>query len=102
MAEAPQQSDTLGPIELGEDHLVPFHVAPLEVRGRAVQLGPMIDAILARHNYPNPVSKLLGEIIVLTVLLGSSLKFDGKFIVQTQTDGPVSLLVVDFTTPNAV
>lgn len=84
------------------DHIVPFHVEPLEVRGRAVQLGPMVDAILKRHNYPNPVSKLLGEVIVLASLLGSSLKFDGKFIVQTQTDGPVSLLVVDFTTPGNI
>jgi len=36
------------------------------------------------------------------VLLGTSLKFDGSFTIQTQTDGPVSLLVVDFKTPDAV
>ena len=36
---------------------------------------------------------------MLTVLLGSSLKFEGRFILQTQTDGPVRMLVVDFTTP---
>ena len=34
---------------------------------------------------------------MLTVLLGSSLKFEGRFILQTQTDGPVRMLVVDFT-----
>lgn len=86
----------------GEDRVVPFHVTDLEVRGRAVQLGDMVDTILSRHNYPTPVSKLLGEVIVLTVLLGTSLKFEGKFIIQTQSDGPVSLLVVDFTSPDAV
>ena len=59
-------------------------------------IGPMLDAILQRHDYPEPVARLLGEMIVLTVLLGTSLKFDGQFIVQTQTDGPVSLLVVEF------
>ena len=37
---------------------------------------------------------------MLTTLLGSSLKFDGRFILQTQTDGPVSLLVVDFQAPD--
>jgi molecular chaperone Hsp33 len=42
------------------------------------------------------VGKLLGEAIVLTTLLGSSLKFDDRFILQTQTDGPVSFLIVDF------
>ena len=40
--------------------------------------------------------------IVMTVLLGSSLKFEGKFIVQTQSDGPVDMLVADFTTPHSV
>src|SRR2546421_6309257 len=38
--------------------------------------------------------------IVLTTLLGSSLKFDGRFILQTQTDGPVSFLIVDFQAPD--
>ena len=46
------------------------------------------------------VGKLLGEAIVLTTLLGSSLKFEGRFILQTQTDGPVSFMVVDFQAPD--
>lgn len=93
----------LGAISLaGDDKVVPFHVAPLDTRGRAVQLGPMLNAILARHDYPGAVAALLGETVVLTVLLGTSLKFDGKFIVQTQSDGPVSLLVVDYRTPGAI
>lgn len=86
----------------GDDHVVPFAVEALDVRGRAVQVGPMIDQILARHNYPEPVARLLAEVIVLTVLLGSSLKFSGKFIVQTRSDGPVDMLVADLTTPSAV
>jgi molecular chaperone Hsp33 len=56
--------------------------------------------LLEKHDYPAPVGKLLGEAVVLTVLLGSSLKFDGRFILQTQTDGPVSLMIVDFQAPD--
>ena len=67
-----------------------------------VRLGPALDRILGSHDYPAPVAKLLGEAIVLTVLLGSSLKFEGRFILQTQSDGPVRMLVVDFTTPGRV
>src|SRR5262245_45479082 len=78
-----------GPQPAGDDAVLPFEVAPLDVRGRAIQMGPAIDALLARHNYPDPVSKLVAEAVVLAVLLGSSLKFDGKFILQTETDGPV-------------
>ncbi|MCQ0990430.1 Hsp33 family molecular chaperone [Jiella marina] len=86
----------------GDDAVVPFAVEALDARGRGVQLGPMLNQILARHDYPEPVSRLLSEMIVLTVLLGTSLKFEGKFIAQTQTDGAVDLLVVDFSTPSSV
>jgi len=86
----------------GDDHVVPFEVAALDVRGRAVQLGPVLDAILPRHDYPEPVARLLAEAMVLTVLLGTALKFQGKFILQTRTDGPVDLLVADFATPRSL
>jgi len=94
---------TRAPSDLvAEDAILPFEVAALDQRGRIVRLGPALDRILAAHEYPPPVATLLGEAVVLTVLLGSSLKFEGRFIPQTQTDGPVSMLVVDFTTPGKV
>lgn len=86
----------------GDDHVVPYEVGPLDVRGRIVQLGPMLDAILTRHAYPEPVARLLAEVSVLTVLLGTALKFEGKFIVQTRSDGPVDMLVADFATPRSL
>ncbi|TMJ03401.1 MAG: Hsp33 family molecular chaperone [Alphaproteobacteria bacterium] len=85
-----------------DDTVLPFEVAPLDLRGRVVRLGPAVDTILTGHDYPQPVAKLLGEAIVLGVLLGTALKFDGRFILQTKTDGPVRMLVVDFMTPDKV
>ena len=85
-----------------DDTVMPFEVAPLDLRGRVVRLGPVVDRILSAHAYPQPVAKLLGEAVVLTVMLGSALKIDGRFILQTQTDGPVRMLVVDFTAPDKV
>src|ERR1700736_4986898 len=85
-----------------EDAILPFEVASLDLRGRVVRLGPALDRGLGGHDYPQPVATLLGEAIVLTVLLGSSLKFEGRFILQTQTDGPVRMLVIDYTTPGKV
>jgi molecular chaperone Hsp33 len=81
-----------------DDTILPFEVAALDLRGRVVRLGPAVDDILSRHDYPAPVSKLLGEAIALAALFGSSLKFDGRFILQTQGDGPVRMLVVDYMT----
>ena len=86
----------------GDDRILPFQVDALDVRGRAVRFGPMLDAILGRHAYPAPVSRLLGEAVTLTALLGASLKFDGQFQLQTKSDGPVDMLVVDFTAPGQI
>jgi molecular chaperone Hsp33 len=86
----------------GDDHVVPFEVSALDVRGRGVQLGPLLDQILGRHDYPEPVARLLAEAVVLTTLMGTALKFDGKFILQTRTDGPVDMLVADFATPQSM
>jgi molecular chaperone Hsp33 len=85
-----------------DDIVLPFEVSALDLRGRVVRLGPVVDEILEKHAYPPPVAKLLGEALVLTVMLGSALKIEGKFILQTQTDGPVRMLVVDFTAPGKV
>src|SRR5580704_17853187 len=85
-----------------DDTILPFAVKALDLRGRIVTLGASVDTILSSHDYPPPVAKLLGEAIVLTVMLGSALKFDGRFILQTQSDGPVRMLVVDFTSPGNV
>ncbi|MGB3744278.1 MAG: Hsp33 family molecular chaperone [Xanthobacteraceae bacterium] len=91
------------PAETGiDDTILPFAVKALDLRGRIVRLGAAVDRILDGHNYPAPVAKLLGEAIVLTVMLGSALKFEGRFILQTQSDGPVRMLVVDFTAPGRV
>jgi molecular chaperone Hsp33 len=85
-----------------DDTILPFAVKALDLRGRIVRLGAVVDTILSSHDYPTPVAKLLGEAIVLTVMLGSALKIDGRFILQTQSDGPVRMLVVDFTAPHNV
>ena len=62
--------------------------------------GPSIDTILDRHDYPDAVARVLGEAAALTVLLGSSLKFEGRFQLQTKSDGPVEMIVVDFDAPD--
>lgn len=88
--------------ESADDTILPFEVAALDLRGRVVRLGPAVDEILSRHDYPAPVASLLGEAVALATLFGSALKFDGRFIMQTQTDGPVRMLVVDYATGGKV
>jgi molecular chaperone Hsp33 len=85
-----------------DDTILPFQVEALDLRGRVVRFGAAIDTILSPHRYPAPVAKLVGEATVLAVLLGSTLKFEGRFILQTQSDGPVRMLVIDYATPDKV
>lgn len=98
---APQTEVPIGTSSaFGADNIVlPFHVQALDTRGRSIRLGKVLDDILARHAYPRVVERLLAEAVALTALMGTSLKFDGRFQLQTRSEGPVTLLVVDFSTP---
>src|ERR1700709_135002 len=91
--EAPIRAPSAIPVD---DAVLPFEVASLDLRGRMTRLGPALDDILTKHDYPPAVGKLLGEAIVLTTLLGSAPEFHGRLIPQPPTDGPVSFLIVDF------
>ena len=83
-----------------DDVVLPFAVEALDVRGRAVRLGASVDALLERHRYPNAVARVVGEAAALAAMLGASLKFTGRFQLQTKTDGPLEMLVVDFDAPD--
>jgi molecular chaperone Hsp33 len=90
-------------VGLPSDNIVlPFQVSSLGVRGRLVRTGNAVDDVIRRHDYPEPVAALLAEAVALTSLLGASLKFEGKFIFQIKTDGPVNFLVVDYTSPGKI
>jgi molecular chaperone Hsp33 len=81
-----------------DDIVSAFQIEGLPVRGRVVRLGAAVDEVLTRHDYPEPVANLLGEACALAALVGSSLKFEGRLIVQAQGDGPVRYVVVDYDT----
>jgi molecular chaperone Hsp33 len=85
-----------------DDQVQAFQVEALDVRGRIARLGPMLDEVLGNHDYPQPVARALAEATTLAVLLGSTHKQVRRFILQTQTDGAVDMMVVDITAPDRV
>lgn len=85
-----------------QDIVLPFQIDSLDVRGRLLRLGPVLDTILDKHDYPPAVSAQLAQMILVAALLGNSVKFDGTFTVQTKSDGPLSMMVADFVTPGTV
>jgi molecular chaperone Hsp33 len=79
------------------DFVRPFLLEVPGLLGRLVRLGPLVDTVLTRHDYPEPVARLLGELLALAGTLSSLLKYQGTFTLQTKGDGPVRLMVADVT-----
>ena len=82
----------------GDDRVVTFTIPGCHARGRIVRVGPVLDRILAAHDYPAPIQRLLAEALVLTALMGGLLKReDSQLTMQAQTSGgAVELLVCDY------
>jgi molecular chaperone Hsp33 len=72
-----------------------FERAP--VRGELVHLDATWRAIVERHDYPEPLRGVLGQLMAAAALLSATLKFDGSLILQVQGSGPVKLIVVECT-----
>jgi molecular chaperone Hsp33 len=72
-----------------------FEGAP--VRGELVHLDATWRAVLERHDYPEPLRAVLGELMAAAALLSATLKFDGSLILQIQGSGAVKLIVVECT-----
>ncbi len=80
------------------DAAIGFALPDRHARGRLVRLGPVLDEILSAHDYPAPIARTLAEALVLTALLGATLKdAGGQLTLQAQTEaGVVDLLVADY------
>ncbi len=82
----------------GESDLVqPFMLESSGIRGDLVRLGGVADHIITRHAYPEPLAALLCEMLALTAMLSSMMKYDGVFSLQTKGNGPVGLMAADMT-----
>ncbi|KPP94122.1 Hsp33 family molecular chaperone HslO [Erythrobacter sp. HL-111] len=84
--------------ETYSDKLLGFTLPGRNARGRVVRLDGVINEVLSAHDYPAPITHLLGEALVLGALMGSLLKDEGgQLTMQAQTQaGVVSLLVCDY------
>lgn len=83
--------------DAGDDLVQPFQIDSVGLRGRLVRLGPSVDAVLRRHDYPGSVARLLGEAMALAACLAAALKYDGVFTLQARGEGAVRFLVADVT-----
>lgn len=80
------------------DRVLGFTIPARHARGRVARLGPVLDRVLADHDYPPAIAALLAEALTLAALMGSTLKDTaGQLTMQAQTEsGIVRLLVCDY------
>jgi len=85
-------------VSLSTDAAIGVAIPSRNARGRIARLGPVVDQILASHNYPPLIEKLLAEALTLTALLGALLKEpQGQLTLQAQTEGgAIDLMVCDY------
>ncbi len=79
------------------DTLQRFLFENASIRGELVQLDASWKAALERHDYPQAVRGPLGEMMVASVLLAATMKFEGNITLQVRGSGPITMLVVDCT-----
>jgi molecular chaperone Hsp33 len=82
-----------------DDTVLPFQLDKTDIRGRIARLDGLLNAILGQHNYPLEVSAMLAEAVVLTALIGPTIKLRWKLSLQIRGDGPIRLLATDYYGP---
>lgn len=83
--------------EKTQDQLHPFIFEHSAVRGNCVHLDQSLFAALEHQSLPPALKRTIGEFTAASVLLTSTLKMQGKLILQLQSKGALQLLVVECT-----
>src|SRR5690606_39694310 len=84
------------------DLLLRFIFDDCDIRGEIVTLGDSYQQVLANNPYPRAIQQLLGEFLAATSLLSSTLKFDGKIILQARGDGAISTIMAECNNHNTL
>lgn len=66
-----------------------------DIRGEIVTLGDSYREVLSHNPQVPAIRRLLGEFLAAVGLLSSTLKFDGKIILQARGDGPLSTIMAE-------
>ncbi|MFK8048697.1 MAG: Hsp33 family molecular chaperone HslO [Halioglobus sp.] len=88
--------------ELKDDRSLRFLFEDTDIRGEIVRLDDSFKEILAIHQYAPGVSQIMGELLAAAVLLSTTLKFEGKLILQIRSEGQIPLMMVECTSEQEV
>lgn len=84
------------------DHLQRFIFDNAPIRGEWVQLRESWQIMVDQRDYPEPVARLLGEMLAAAALLTETVKIEGRLVLQIRSDGPVSTVMVECTSDHTI
>lgn len=82
-----------------DDTILPFQLDRADIRGRVARLDTCLGEILGQHGYPPEIEALVGEAVLLTALIGQTIKLRWKLSLQIRSDGPARLIATDYYAP---
>ncbi len=82
-----------------DDTILPFQLDRADMRGRVARLDTCLGEILAQHGYPPEIEALVAEAVLLTALIGQTIKLRWKLSLQIRGDGPARLIATDYFAP---
>lgn len=82
-----------------DDTILPFQLDAADIRGRVARLDGTLDRILGQHDYPPAVEALVAEAVLLTALIGQTIKLRWKLSLQIRGKGPIRLIATDYYAP---
>lgn len=80
-----------------QDHIQRFLFKDLNIRGQHLQIDQAWQKMIAERHYTPELTKVLGELTAIAIMLANGMKHSGKVSIQVQGSGPVNLLLVEAT-----
>ncbi len=84
------------------DQLQRFIFDGTDIRGELVRLDQSYQDTLVAHEYPEVVTRLLGEFLSAVVLLSATLKFKGTLILQARSQGQIPIIMAEATSDHKI
>lgn len=90
---------TLGARIAWDDTILPFQLDRSDIRGRVARVDGVLDRILSQHAYPPAIEALVAEAVLLTAMIGQTLKLRWRLSLQVRGNGPARLIATDYYAP---
>jgi molecular chaperone Hsp33 len=73
-----------------------------DIRGEIVRLHKSYLDTVRGKQYPEPVAALLGQFLAASALLSTTIKFDGRLVIQARSEGEVTVMMGECTSAGEV